>query len=94
MKSDLRLLLEDFPRAHLWPKAIREAFFKSHMNNTERFKVTVFFLANGIAPHVIVKAYAAKFTFDKEAWRQIHWVILKYPTSTWTGWNITLRRSV
>ena len=87
-------LLSDFPRAHHWPVAIRRAFFKSHMNNSERFKVTVFFLANGVAPYVIKNCYAHKFNFDASAWRQINWIINQYPTSNWTAWNIALQRSV
>lgn len=94
MSNPMANLLNMLPKSHLWPKAIREAFFKKHMNNTERFKVTVFFLANGVAPFLITKAYQKKFNFDKEAWRQINWIFQKYPTSNWTAWNVALGRSV
>lgn len=90
----LRHLLSDFPKSHLWPKAIRDAFYKKHMNNTERFKVVVFFLANGVEPRVLMQALAEKFKFDKEAWRQIRWIVDKYPTSNWKAWNIAERRSI
>lgn len=63
------------------------------MNNSERFKVTVFFLQNGIAPHTIKAAYAHRFTFDKSAWMQINWVINNWPTSNWTAWDCTLGRT-
>lgn len=87
-------LLNQIPKSHLWPNAIRTAFFKKHMTNTERFKVTVFFLANGISPHVILNAYRHRFNFDKSAYRQLEWIIKKYPTSNWKAWNIMERRSI
>jgi hypothetical protein len=91
--SPMSDLLSDFPKSYLWPDAIRIAFFKRHMSNTERFKVTVFFLVNRVPPHVIKNAYEYKFKFDAQAWRQINWIINKYPTSNWKAWNLMERRS-
>lgn len=88
------MLLSDFPKAHLWPEAIRTAFYKKHITNPERFKITVFFLANGVAPFIIKGVFNEKYTFDKEAVRQVNWIINKYPTSQWTAWNIAEQRSV
>lgn len=86
-------LLELLPKSNKWPEAIRKAFFKKHMSNTDRFKVTVFFLENGIAPYVIKNCYEHRFKFDKSAWSQINWIINTWPTSNWTAWNCTLGRS-
>jgi hypothetical protein len=92
--SPLNLLLSDFPKSHLWPRAIRNAFYKKHMNNAERFKVTVFFLVNQVPPEILLNAYEFKFKdFDQQAWRQIHWIIKKYPTSKWKAWNLSERRT-
>jgi hypothetical protein len=87
-------LISMLPKSYLWPNAIRTAFFKRHMTNVERFKVTVFFLANGVPPHVIVNAYRHRFNFDKSAYRQVDWIIRTYPTSKWKAWNVMERRSI
>ena len=74
--SPISDLLNMLPKSHLWPHAIRDAFYSKHMNNKERFKVTVFFLCNGVDPELIKNAYQQRFKFDYEAWRQIVWVIV------------------
>lgn len=90
----LKFLHKDWHKSHKWPKAIRDAFYKKHMNNQERFKVTVFFLANGFGEKFIRSLYAQKFNFDKSAWRQLDFIFKAYPTSNWTAWNIDLNKSI
>lgn len=79
----------------LWPLEIQRCLLqKKHLTNQERFKCTVFLLCNGMAPWLIEDYYKFRYRFDKNAWRQIDYVIRKYPKSNWTAWNTSERRSM
>lgn len=78
-----------------WPRSIRMCVYgKTHLTNQERFKVTVFFLANGLSPYQIKKFYEDCYKFDYSAIRQIEFIIKKYPTSNWKAWSIKANKSI
>lgn len=79
---------------HKWPNTIRKTFLsKKHMTNPERFKVTIFFLNNGVNPVLIKECYKIMFKFDRSANTQIDYLIKKYPSSKWKAWNVHLNKS-
>lgn len=79
----------------LWPRQIRSLVFsQKHLNNKQRFTVTVFLLANGVSAYIIQAYFQTCFYFDSQAWRQIKWIIQKYPTSNWKQWNVALNKSI
>jgi hypothetical protein len=78
-----------------WPNQVRLLFFGYlHLNNVQRFIVTVFLLANGINPELIRSFFQDCFRMDSAAHRQIEWIIHKYPESNWKQWNVSMGSSV
>lgn len=93
-QQHLKLFIELIGPSKLWPQQIRiNMFGAKHLSNKERFQVTVFLLTNGISPYQIKQYFQDSFRFDRDAWRQIDWVINKYPNSRWTQWNVAMGRS-
>lgn len=91
----LKTIQEIIGPEKLWPIAIKHLVYRAkHLNNVQRFKVTVFFLCNGLHPDYICGFYQSTFNMDAEAARHVMYIIKKYPTSRWTAWNIHLGRSV
>lgn len=78
-----------------WPRMLRTLIFaNNHLNNKQRFTVIVFLLCNGVNKYIIKSFFEKCFAFDSEAWRQINWVIDKYPTSKWKQWNVSQNKSM
>lgn len=77
-----------------WPHSISGLLPKQHLNNQERFKLTVFLLCNGVNPEMIKAYFSDCYGFDAQAWRQINYVIKAYPTSQWKAWNVQENRSI
>lgn len=69
-------------------------FGSKHLNNQDRFTITVFLLCNGINPTLIKTYFADCFKFDQSAWRQIDYLIKNYPTSNWKQWNVSQQKSM
>jgi len=91
----VKLLQDLIGPTHQWPQKIRMWLLRTtHPNNMQRFGMTVFLLKNGTDPELIKEFYTDLFDFDREAWRQINWIIGKYPTSNWTSWNVYANRSM
>ncbi|MEY3324803.1 MAG: hypothetical protein RLZ11_1117 [Bacteroidota bacterium] len=94
-QKHLRLFIDLIGPSKDWPTQIRMLLFGAkHLTNQQRFSCTVFLLANGISPRQIREFYAQTFNFDQSAWRQIDWIITKYPTSNWKQWNVMMQRSI
>ncbi|AXH73547.1 MAG: hypothetical protein [Doliovirus lythtis] len=92
----LRSLFEDLigTKEH-WPNAIFKVFFfKLKPSNSDRFKLTVFLLCNGVDPLLIQEYYAVAYLFTQHQQRQIRDIIKKYPSSKWTAWNVSERKSM
>lgn len=79
---------------HKWPRSIQRTLLQQrHLNNQDRFKIIVFLLANGVAPHLIKALLNARFKFDQEALRHIDYIINKYPSSNWKAWNVAMNKT-
>lgn len=82
-------------KTNLWPRTLRRLILQEiHLNNKDRFTVIVFLLCNGVHRYAIETYFEDCFAFDSEAWRQIKWVIQKYPTSNWKQWNVAMNKSM
>jgi len=92
----MKQLIDIIGPGKFWPKALWNLVArKFHINNEQRFKLTVFFLCNGVAPHIINGFYRTRYRkLDNEAWRQIAYLIKAYPGMSWTAWNVYERRSM
>lgn len=78
-----------------WPHAVsRLALTERHLDNQGRFTVAVFLLANGVPPDAVRNYFEFRFRFDAAAWRQLNWIIHRYPGSNWRAWNVMLGRSI
>lgn len=59
-----------------WPTKVREAICRSHhVNNRERFIITVFLFHNGVNPEIIIDFFKDCFRLDDAAHRQVRWLI-------------------
>lgn len=77
-----------------WPRSIKNTFYTQlRPTNRDRFTMIVFFLNNGLNPVIIREYFQMAYVFDQDAWRQINYIIAKYPTSSWTSWNVSEQRS-
>lgn len=77
-----------------WPPQVVSVFSRLHMNNRDRFVLTVFLLCNGCDPRIIIQYYRVAYDFDRSAWDQVNYIINRYPQSQWQAWNIHLGRWV
>lgn len=91
----VKTLQEIIGPTHKWPNQLRDLILRSrHVNNQQRFIIIVFMMCNGVQPMVVRDFFGERFDLDKAAWRQIDWVINKYPTSRWTAWNVAMGKSM
>jgi len=95
--GELWLLIQDLigPKRG-WPKYMLSLMFKQgYLKNGERFSLTVFLLANGLQPELIVLWYARmRMLRDVSAHRHVEWLIKNYPYKNWTQWNMAHERNV
>ena len=81
--------------AHKYPHHIRKCIYeKKHLKNKDRFIVSVFFLTNGLNPHVWRPWMMRRYKLDNQADRQLKHIIKHYPTSNWKQWNVALDKSI
>jgi hypothetical protein len=83
------------PRA--WPRAISDIVFhgQEQLSRDEIFKVTVFFMANGLKPREIRQVSAALFPENSEIdEKEQQYIMDEYPAAGWTAWNVKHSRSV
>lgn len=72
----VRLFQELVGSTRSWPTRVREAICRSyHVNNRERFIITVFLFHNGVDPDLIIDFFRDCFRLDDAAHRQIVWLI-------------------
>lgn len=91
-----RNLIEDLvgPK-DLWPHAIFNTFWiKLQPNKSDRFKMTVFLLCNGVDPVLIKEYYSVAYIFNQKAINHVASICKDYPKSNWTAWNVAMGRSM
>lgn len=94
-QQHLKIFIDLIGHSKFWPNYIRRLMFGArHLNNQQRFTITVFLLCNGVNPVLIKAYYDDCFNFDASAYRQINWIINNYPTSNWKQWNVALQKSI
>jgi len=85
------------PQIH-WPRSIRNDMFgKHHLSNPRRFAVLLFLLGNGLVPRMARWYMFECFVLDKEAKRQITWILdhwqEKVLSGQWSYWDLTEGKS-
>jgi len=82
----------DFLKLNEWPRSIRRVFWARTTSNSDRFKCFCFLHGNGCPPSRIWE-FMFLFPMDKEAVRQVHW-LMKNINPKWSYWDATQRRSM
>lgn len=87
-------LYEVLGPSHEYPRAIQRCIYEHrHLNNTQRFKLVVFFMVNGVDPAIFVPWMLSRFNFDADAKRHILYLVRVYPQRNWKAWNVALKKT-
>lgn len=91
----VKLLQEIVGPSKDWPRAISYLCFSArHLKNRDRFTVIVFLLTNGVSPGMVKEFFDRVYSFDRQAWSHIDWIIKNYPTKNWKAWNVALQKTI